>query len=63
MKTILRIAALAGGVFGLATIGFAQTAAPAPPAPPSPTPTGTAPPLQAAAGDGTMLLTVFMRHD
>src|SRR4051794_16985564 len=63
MKTILRIAALAGGVFGLATIGFAQTAAPAPPAPPSPTPTGTAPPLQAAASDGTMLLTVFMRHD
>ena len=63
MKTILLTAALAGGVFSLTTIGFAQTATPAPPAPPSPTPTGTAPPLQANAGDGTMLLTVFMRHD
>jgi len=63
MKTILLTAALAGGVFSLTTIGFAQTATPAPPAPPSPIPTGTAPPLQANAGDGTMLLTVFMRHD
>jgi hypothetical protein len=27
------------------------------------TPTGTAPPLQQSAGDGTMLRTVFLRHD
>ena len=29
----------------------------------SSTPTGTAPPLQQNASDGTMLLTVFLRHD
>jgi hypothetical protein len=60
VKHILFAAALAGNVFGLAAAGLAQTAAPAGP---SPTPTGTAPPLQPSAGDGTMLLTVFMRHD
>ncbi len=68
MKAILCAVTLVGG---LASAADAQTAAPSSPAvplaapsgAPSPTPTGTAPPLQATAGDGTMLLTVFMRHD
>ena len=63
MKRIVCAAVLAGGVFSLASTGLAQTAAPAPPAGPPLTPTGTAPPLQQSAGDGTMLLTVFLRHD